>query len=448
MKLHRSIFSQIFPYIAGQESASAQGSPASQPNDMFARTGESGDKPITQPQRPPQMPFKQQPMVATESLVTPNAEESVTIDEGNLPVTEQGQAMGEYPLQQTQLQRLEGNPNRDPQLVNRMAELRRGPMNEMEMFAGSGGAATRAPMPMGTPGTMAPGGGSPDRKAYDKEQKKFKQTFEGRYPEYKDKYLNPANDQESAANATARMEYERDNPRNKDKGWKGLLRELAENFAYGMGKTPAGADWKQALLLGGVGAGAGFVNKSWNERRAAEAALPGLIDAEQRAGQMVNQKFARDDKTRDNLRQDANLIRQREKDLRDAKIRRDTLDWKKEDRDRYYELEQIKQDAREAKDEKTFQLASERQRELERHNKVTEGQAAKNETGRMARAGMTQANQTARAQINSADKARGVLASIDKMIVAGTVDAETAEAKKAEFLRTLTPEVRQQLGMK
>ena len=451
MKLHRSIFTQLFPYQSGEENApTAPAFPApagamrateqsveEKPQDMFDRT----KSPIRHPDQ------RLDPAMAmNETVVTPTAEESVTIDE-NAPAPEYPQPMNTPPIETTQLERLRPG-DRDPVLVERMAQLRRAPMDNMEL----GGATTATyaptapvtsvPMPTATPGTA-----SPDMMP-GKKEKKTKKTFTDLYPNFEDPYPNPQNPQEEAANALARMQEQKRNPVNKDKGGKGLALELLENFLYGLGKTPAGASVGQALLLGGTGAGAGFINKGWNEQRAAEAAIPEPENDVQRTGQMVNQKFARDDKTRDNLRQDADLIRKRNKDIRDAEIRRDTLDWKKEDRDRYYDLEQIKQDAREAKDEKTYNLAVQRQEELKRHNLQTEGQAATNEVGRMARAGQTQAGATTRAQINSADKARGVIASIDKMVIAGTVDAADAEAKKAAFLQTLTPEVRKQLGMK
>ena len=70
------------------------------------------------------------------------------------------------------------------------------------------------------------------------------------------------------------------NPQNEDKGVRGLLKEIAQNFLYSMamagqmgGNNP---DWKQVLLGGGMGAGFGMLNRTWNEQRDAERRIPGL----------------------------------------------------------------------------------------------------------------------------------------------------------------------------
>lgn len=86
--------------------------------------------------------------------------------------------------------------------------------------------------------------------------------------------LENATPEEQARAALDYWTQQRENPVNKDKGWKGLVKELAENFLYGMGQTQPGMSWKDALILGGTGAGAGFVNKGWNEQRRAMAELP------------------------------------------------------------------------------------------------------------------------------------------------------------------------------
>jgi len=390
MKLHRSIYSQLFPYQSGEENnptAPAFPAPAGamRPVESSLPNG-TGDNAFGSdiPQPAPHQPDQRlNPVIASEQVITPTAEESVTIDEGNMPVVDQGQPINTPPIETTQLQRLQG-PDRDPILVERMAELRRAPMDQMELYGGSTGGGARAPMPMGTPNFATPDMPAPGAKA-----KKVKKTFAEQHPNFKYPYPNPENEEQVAANATAEMREQSQNPVNQDKGWKGLVKELLENFSYGLSKTPAGANWKQALLLGGVGAGAGFVNKGWNERRAAEAALPGLMEAEQMAGQRVQRERGWQDKQRDNQRQELDLIRKTREGERKYEIQIRTLDWKKEDRDRYYELEEIKQDARERNDEKTYNLAVERQREIERHNLKTEGQAEKNEVGRMARAGQS-----------------------------------------------------------
>ena len=70
------------------------------------------------------------------------------------------------------------------------------------------------------------------------------------------------------------------NPQNEDKGVRGLLKEIAQNFLYSMamaGQTGGNnPDWKQVLLGGGMGAGFGMLNRTWNEQRDAERRIPGL----------------------------------------------------------------------------------------------------------------------------------------------------------------------------
>lgn len=541
MQLHRSIYSQLFPYHKGEESTPTGGAfpaPAAalrpieaaleggdEPKDMFARTGTVGgnEQPITvrppeegriqegdfvkpdayakeyydngiekrpmdergpdgdsiifgrnDGERDPMNPYynaeydKRGDGPAAEDPIDeltqigdaarrgvrydepraiqwkhgdPTAEETVTVDEDNPVETDQGQPLAFDP--RNQYEQL-GKTERSPMLDARMQEVRHGQLDDFALNGGMTGGGARAPMPMGTPTTA----GQPEAvMAGAKAGKKVKKTFAEQHPNFKYPYPNPQNDEEVAANATAEMREQAQNPVNKDKGWKGLIKELIENFSYGMSKTPQGASALQALLLGATGAGAGFVNKGWNEQRAAEAALPGLIDAEQAAGQRVQRQRAWDDKQQDNRLQQADFLRKRENDARNYEIKIRTLDWKKEDRDRYYELEGIKQDARERKDEKTYNLAVRRQEEIERHNLKAEGQAATKEVGRMVRAGQTQAGATTRAQIKSGDDARKMLLTIDRIAQTDGLNPAEVEERKKQFLQSLTPEVRKQLGM-
>jgi hypothetical protein len=91
-------------------------------------------------------------------------------------------------------------------------------------------------------------------------------------------------------------------------------------------------------------------------------------------------------------------------------------------------------------------LLERRIKEIERHNQATEKQAATNEVGRNTRATNTQTGITARSGMVSADKARGVLASIEKLAPAGSTP-EQIEQKRQEYIKTLSPEVRQALGL-
>jgi hypothetical protein len=89
-------------------------------------------------------------------------------------------------------------------------------------------------------------------------------------------------------------------------------------------------------------------------------------------------------------------------DQRDYEIKARTQGWKEADRVEYYRLEREKLDALKSNRSDLYQLAVRRQTELERHNKSTEGQAARNELGRNARASMSQQGMSARQQLSIA----------------------------------------------
>lgn len=421
MKLHRSIFTQLFPYQSGEENApTAPAFPApagamrateqsveEKPQDMFDRT----KSPIRHPDQ------RLDPAMAmNETVVTPTAEQSITIDE-NAPAPEYPQPMNTPPVETTQLERLRPG-DRDPVLVERMAELRRAPMDNMEL----GGATTATyaptapmtsvPMPLGIP-SMMPG---------DK-GKKEKKTSKS---DYVDPYPDPQNPQEVAANALARMKEQERNPINKDKGAKGLALELLENFLYGLGKTPAGASVGQALLLGGTGAGAGFINKGWNEQRAAEAAIPELENDVQRTGQMVNQKFARDDKTRDNVRQDANLKRQQDRDA--AQI----ADWARRADQRDFkmvtdaQLEAMRDEWVRTRDTKRLQLT-----EAEMKNRMDRADADR--ASREKLKGMSEAGATGHTQVTAANRSKvAALSSAVQMYKADPTPENQEKVRKAQ----------------
>lgn len=93
-------------------------------------------------------------------------------------------------------------------------------------------------------------------------------------PTFTPPFATPANQLQRAENAYAQAQFDAKNPQDTNHGFKGRLREIAENFLYSMGHAPQGSTALQALLLGGAGAGLGAINKTWNERRSAEAMLP------------------------------------------------------------------------------------------------------------------------------------------------------------------------------
>lgn len=219
------------------------------------------------------------------------------------------------------------------------------------------------------PGTLDP----KEIKANKRAQKEIDNTFK------------PNPDATKEENDVARAEWELDHPQNRDKGVKGFLRELAQNFFEGLSKAQPGMNVAQSLLLGGVGAGAGVANRSWNEQRQAQAQLPELRNRVAQQQQSAYNKARNADLTaRPELRA-KEIARKAESDKRAADLRQLTLDWKKDDRDKYYQLEQEKMDAAEARDERRYQQAERRQAEIERNNRVN------NQIGQ-ARVGVAQTN--------------------------------------------------------
>lgn len=123
-------------------------------------------------------------------------------------------------------------------------------------------------------------------------------------------YPTPQNALESARNAFALNEYNISNPQNKDKGVKGFIKELLQNFGHGLSQTPRGAGWKEALLLGGANAGAGIANRSWNEKRKAEGERERLLQ-----NLSYQEKATLGDAQRENIRIDNERMDQQAKDV-------------------------------------------------------------------------------------------------------------------------------------
>lgn len=176
------------------------------------------------------------------------------------------------------------------------------------------------------------------------------------------RFENPRNANEKAQNRKAELQFKAQNPRNEDHGIKGFIKETLQNFFFGLSKAQGvpGISMGQALMLGGAGAGAGMLNRGWNEQRAAEGQLAGATqDVEFEAGQ---------EKTRRTLdAQDASVgIRKNEqerkvaKDKFDADMRTKTFNWKKEDREAYLGLLEDRALYQQARDKKNFDLAQQR----------------------------------------------------------------------------------------
>lgn len=138
---------------------------------------------------------------------------------------------------------------------------------------------------LGSPTMAAPENSPKAMKAAEKEANK---------PKFTPRYANPQNEAQVAANKEAENTFNIDNAQNQDHGVKGKIRELLQNFFYGLAQTPQGADWKQALVLGGAGVGGGLLSPSWNERRQAEQNAPRLRQQTQDAEKRVAQQSAID----------------------------------------------------------------------------------------------------------------------------------------------------------
>lgn len=210
-------------------------------------------------------------------------------------------------------------------------------------------------------------------------------SWEDRHPDFQFPHSAddaPLTSQQSAENALAQARYKRAHPENEDHGVKGVLKELLGNFLTGLSQAKPGMGWKESLALGGVGAGAGALNRTWNEQRQLNQLIPTLEkDAKQETqNSLRNEQISTI--RRDDARGQSELLRKQDKDARDYSIKQLTLNFKKEDRDRYYELEDIKQAAKVKQDQKTYDLAVQKQKELERHNGVTEQDADLNREGR------------------------------------------------------------------
>jgi hypothetical protein len=224
--------------------------------------------------------------------------------------------------------------------------------------------------------------------------------------------------------------------------------------------------WKEA----GYGALQGLQNwvnhtnkpiESYNDIRIARKNAPilakiGAIEHQDKLQQEKDWNQTRIKTTlEDDARQRDNLARQTTRDERNYEIKTKTLDWKKDDRDRYYELENVKIEAKAKNDERTYKLAEQKQKELERHNGVTEKQQATNEQGRNDRtdklitgrtnvATIQQGGQTTRANIKTGAEASKVLAAIAASAPAGTTP-EQIKAKQDEYLNTLPSDIKAQI---
>lgn len=196
---------------------------------------------------------------------------------------------------------------------------------------------------------------------------------------YKPLYDAPQNEYESSQEALRKNLYDIQNPQNKDKGVKGFLKEGLENFLFGLSHAKDGMGFWESMAMGGSGFGMGIANRGANERRAALRNTPLLQEAVKQAEGRQRLEIAKENEEFDRLykrgllgERESERERKERKDARDFEIKEKTLNFKIADRDEYYRLEEIKQDALQRNRKDLYELAAKKQQELERHNKVTE----------------------------------------------------------------------------
>ncbi len=228
----------------------------------------------------------------------------------------------------------------------------------------------QARMGLLAPPEMRPGSAKDQKKA-DKEvdyQERLKAALT---------YENPKNATEKAQNKRDQLQFERDNPRNKDHGVKGFIRETLQNFLFGLSKAQGvpGISIPQALMLGGVGAGGGMINRSWNEQRQAESDLGGATEE-------LTYQTGLEDKRRGMDARDASIgirdraeQRQTEKNLVDADYKMKSLGIQEKYRNEYLDLLRSRDVYKNANDKKKADQAQQRIDILEKQYKLNEKKA-------------------------------------------------------------------------
>jgi len=140
-------------------------------------------------------------------------------------------------------------------------------------------------------------------------------------------YEDPQTPAEKEQNRLAELRFRARNPRNEDRGVKGFIREMIENFAFGLSHAQGvpGISVPQALMLGGVGAGAGLANRGWNEQRAAQAQIPEAMQAVKMQDDLATAANLRDTRNASvGIREQAEQ-RMTDKNARDAEYKEKSL---------------------------------------------------------------------------------------------------------------------------
>jgi len=187
-------------------------------------------------------------------------------------------------------------------------------------------------------------------------------------------FENPQNQNERAKNRLAELRFKAENPRNEDRGVKGFIREMLQNFSYGLSGAASvpGISIPQALMLGGVGAGAGLLNRSWNEQRMAQQQLDGAYKDAAFESDLANKERALGIQEQGvGIRRDAEE-RQKEKVLLDADYKTRSLGIQEKYRNEYLDLLRTRDVYKNANDKKKAEQAERRIKVLEDRYKLDE----------------------------------------------------------------------------
>lgn len=184
-------------------------------------------------------------------------------------------------------------------------------------------------------------------------------------------------------NALAQGQFDAQNPRNRDKGFKGALKEALQNFGFGLSHAQPGMGFWESMALGGAGVGRGAVERSWNEQRKAQQELPMLQQNAKIASDEMDAVARRDNIKFDNLQAQRSLEHKIKRDEVKALLDQDILDFKVDVANQLAVWRNRKLDADIAGNAVKARQAQEKIDELIRNNKVKdENEDNRNDTSR------------------------------------------------------------------
>lgn len=296
------------------------------------------------------------------------------------------------------------------------------------------------------------------------------------------RYLNPVTDPTAAdyqpANSTpiSALEQQRrytdtlSNPQNpyfkpvenNDHGVLGRIGDIFRQFVVSAGQAyNQGSGSPEQRLLGALGGGiaggtyAGFHPQVDEERQRLYDISRSQQQEQSMAQDQMNDARARlinaqaDTIPVDDALKLADMERKRQASAKRAEIAEKTLDWKKEDRDRYYELEQDKEDAKASNNQRAYDLALRKQVELEKYHKDSIASREKVAQMQVTAANTRSANSIAAANsrstvTNSRQAAATVPYIRNQALLSGATPTE-AEQQVKNFINSLPEGIRPSL---